>query len=133
MANLSKDDLDYLWTHLGELVRAANTGDDLRVQRVVARLIAESDDPIGMSEACDDAMARLARYGRSRARHEDHTISVNVGDVVSVLAPSEWADTVGIVVFIDPRSTRFPISVEFRDDDRVAVRRFAAHQLRRPG
>ena len=60
MAKLSNDDLEFLWTHLGELARAARASDDPRVQRIVARLVAESRDPTAMSDACADAIARLA-------------------------------------------------------------------------
>ena len=135
MAKLSNDDLDFLWTHLGELARAARASDDLRVQRIVARLVAESDDPTAMSDACADAIARLGGYGSatSTTRRDDHGASVRVGDAVTALAPSEWAGREGLVVFIDPRSERFPIGVEFRDDDRVTVWTFAVDQLRRRG
>ena len=135
MAKLSNDDLDFLWTHLGELARAARASDDLRIQRIVARLVAESDDPTAMSDACADAIARLAGYGSvtSTTRIDDHGASVSVGDVVTAVAPSEWSGKEGLVVFIDPRSERFPIRVEFRDDDRIRVWAFAADQLRRCG
>jgi len=137
MAKLSKDDLDFLWTHLGELVRAARASDDLHVQRIVARLVAESHDPAAMSDACDDAIARLAGYRHtarsvaSTTRDAHDPASFDVGDTVTALAPSEWAGKVGLVVFIDPRSERFPVGVEFRVDDRVTVWTFAADQLRR--
>lgn len=135
MAKLSNEDLDFLWAHLGELARAARASDQLRVHRIVARLVAESNDPTAMHDACADAIARLARYGSvtSTTRSDDHDAPVNVGDIVSALAPSEWAGKEGVVVFIDPRSESFPIRVEFRDDDRVTVWAFAADQLHRRG
>jgi hypothetical protein len=136
MAELSKDDLDFLWTHLGELARAARTNDDHRVQDLITRLVAESDNPAAMTDACADAITRLSGYGhsiRSRSstiRSEDQQASVDVGDIVQALAPPEWAGKHGFVVFIDPSSERFPIGVEFRLDNHVALWMFAADQLR---
>jgi hypothetical protein len=137
MAKLSDDDLDFLWTHLGELARAAHASDDLHIQRIVSRLVSESDDPGAMSDACYDAVARLTGYRRptrsmaSTARDAPDTASVDVGDTVIALAPLEWAGKEGLVVFIDLRSERFPIGVEFRLHNRVAVWTFAADQLQR--
>ena len=137
MTALNKDDLDYLWTHLGELARAARTGDNLRLQQLVARLVAESADPTAMSEACVDAIERLTHehpgLALARPAGADRAGLIGVGDVVTAVAPPQWAGRDGLVVFIDPQAAKYPIGVEFRLGDDVAIWMFAADQLRRPG
>jgi hypothetical protein len=136
MTTLNKDDLDYLWTHLGELTRLARTGDDLRLQKLVGRLVAESSDPEAMSQACVDAIARLTRYehpvlSRPLSGAVDQRRFIEVGDIVTAVDLPQWAGREGLVVFIDPRATTRPIGVQFRLDDDVAVWMFDADQLRR--
>jgi hypothetical protein len=136
MTALTKDDLDYLWTHLGELTRAARSGDDLRLQNLVGRLVAESADPEAMSQACIDAIARLTRYehpvlSRPLSGAIDQGRFFEVGDIVTAVDLPQWSGREGLVVFIDPQALTCPIGVQFRLDDGVAVWMFDADQLRR--
>lgn len=136
MTALNKDDLDYLWTHLGELTRVARTGDDLSLQKLIGRLVAESADPEAMSQACVDAIARLTRYEHPvlsghGSKAVDQGRLIEVGDIVTAVDLPQWADRDGLVLFIDPQAVTCPIGVQFRLDDGVAVWMFDADQLRR--